>query len=197
MKAFIGVVAVVVALSPLAASTASAQSNEEKIAQAVLPLPEDLRAGATVFTYDPGTGERQVLRPGTNFVECQPKGDDGFTWCYNKSQAPRRDLQAKLKAQKKSDKEIQDAIAAATKDGTLKPPTWGTMSYRLSSDEGRIKLLWVMSVPNATPDQVGVSTVSQRDAALKGQGKPWLMLPGTPGAHIMIPINPGPAGGTK
>ena len=47
------------------------------------------------------------------------------------------------------------------------------------------------------PRQVGVSTASQRDAALKGQGKPWLMLPGTPGAHIMIPINPGPASGTK
>ena len=154
-------------------------------------------ARATVFTYDTATGERKILRQGTNFVECQPKGEDGFTWCYNKSTAARRDFQAKLRAQKKSDKEIQDAVAAATKDGMIKAPTWGTMSYRLSSDEGRIKLLWVMSVPNATPEQVGVSTVSQRDAALKGQGKPWLMLPGTPGAHVMIPINPGPSSGTK
>jgi len=197
MKRLIGVAVASVLASALTPRIVSAQSDQEKIAQAVLPLPEDLRAGATVVTYDPATGERKALRQGTNFVECQPKGDDGFTWCYNKSGAPRRDLQAKLKAQKKSDKEIQDAIAAATKDGTIKPPTWGTMSYRLSNDEGRIKLLWVMSVPNATPEQVGVSTVSQRDAALKGQGKPWLMLPGTPGAHIMIPINPGPAGGTK
>jgi hypothetical protein len=42
---------------------------------------------------------------------------------------------------------------------------------------------------NATPESIGVSTVSQRDAALKGEGLPWLMLPGTPGAHVMIPIN--------
>jgi hypothetical protein len=35
----------------------------------------------------------------------------------------------------------------------------------------------------------GVSTVSQQGAALKGKGLPWMMLPGTPGAHIMIPIN--------
>ena len=48
--------------------------------------------------------------------------------------------------------------------------------------------LWVMSVPFATPESIGVSTVSQRDAALKGQGLPWLMLAGTAGAHIMIPI---------
>lgn len=197
MKRLIGLAAAVVLSSPVVVAIVHAQSDQEKIAQAVLPLPEDLRAGATVVQHDPATGERQVLRQGTNFVECQPKGEDGFTWCYNKSQAPRRDLQAKLKAQKKSDKEIQEAIAAAMKDGTLTLPTWGTMSYRLSGDEGRIKLLWVMSVPNATPEQVGVSTVSQRDAALKGQGRPWLMLPGTPGAHIMIPINPGPNTGTK
>jgi hypothetical protein len=31
--------------------------------------------------------------------------------------------------------------------------------------------------------------VSQRDAALKGHGLPWMMLEGTSGAHIMIPIN--------
>jgi len=41
----------------------------------------------------------------------------------------------------------------------------------------------------ATPESIGVSTVSQRDAALKGQGLPWLMLAGTAGAHVMIPIN--------
>jgi len=197
MKRLIGVAVVFLLACALSPRIVFAQSDQAKIAQAVLPLPEDLRADATVFMYDTATGERKILRQGTNFVECQPKGEDGFTWCYNKSTGARRDFQAKLKAQKKSDKEIQDAVAAATKDGTIKAPTWGTMSYRLSSDEGRIKLLWVMSVPNATPEQVGVSTVSQRDAALKGQGKPWLMLPGTPGAHIMIPINPGPAGGTK
>jgi hypothetical protein len=84
---------------------------------------------------------------------------------------------------------VADAIAAALKAGTIKAPPFGRMSYRATSEEGRIKLLWVMSVPNATPESIGVSTVSQRDAALKGQGLPWLMLPGTPGAHVMIPIN--------
>jgi len=167
-----------------------ALSVDEQISQAVLPLPADLRAGATVYTYD-DMGNRKVLRQGTNNVECQPKDmKDGFTRCASKVTADRRDFQAKLRAEKKSDKEISAAIAAATKAGTIKPAPFGTMSYRLSSDEGRIKLLWVMSVPNATPETVGVSTTSQRDAALKGHGLPWLMLSGTPGAHIMIPINP-------
>ena len=64
-------------------------------------LPPDLRAGATVVSYDKATGARTVLRQGTNFLECQPRMDDGFTRCYNKALAPRRDLEAKLRAEKK------------------------------------------------------------------------------------------------
>jgi hypothetical protein len=196
VKRFIGVAAATVSgfaavlvLIPLTSAVAHAQSADPRIAEAVKPLPEDLRAGATVVAYDQTTGARKVLRQGTNEIECQPKADDGFIRCYNKILAPRRDLEARLKAEKKSDKEIQEAVAAAQKAGTIKAAPFGTMSYRYSDDPGRIKLLWVMSVPNATPESIGVSTVSQRDAALKGQGLPWLMLPGTPGAHVMIPIN--------
>jgi hypothetical protein len=181
---------VMIPINPAVKSSTITDEAADPIAQAVLPLPEDLRAGATVFTYDQATGARKVLREGTNFVECQPKNPaDGFTWCYNKVTAPRRDLQAKLRAERKSDKEIQDAVADATKAGTIKPTPFGTMSYRLYGKKDRIQLLWVMSVPNATPESIGVSEGSQRDEALKGQGVPWLMLPGTAGAHIMIPIN--------
>ncbi|HZT77554.1 MAG TPA: hypothetical protein VFA27_12955 [Vicinamibacterales bacterium] len=191
------VAALVALMSPMAATNAHAQAADPRIAEALQPLPDDLKAGATVVTYDEKTGDRKVLRQGTNFIECQPKAKDGFVRCYNKVLAPRRDMEAKLRAQGKSDKEVSEAIAAATKSGELKPPPFGTISYRYSDDPGRIKLLWVISVPNATPEQLGISTASQRDAALKGNGKPWMMLPGTPGAHIMIPINPGPAAGTK
>lgn len=171
------------------AGTAPAQSVEDQIADAVRPLPEDLKAGATVYVYD-ASGDRKILRKGTNAVECQPRNPaDGFTRCSPTATADRRDFQAKLAAQKKSPEEIRKAMAAATEAGTIKPVPYGSMSYRFSSDEGRIKVLWVMSVPGATPESIGVSTVSQRDAALKGHGLPWLMLPGTPGAHVMIPIN--------
>jgi hypothetical protein len=188
------IVAGVVLLAAFGASVrAVAQSSAAQIAEAVQVLPEDLRSGATVVTYDEATGERKILRQGTNFIECQPRMADGFTRCYNKTLGPRRDLEAKLRAQKKSDQDIQAAVAAAVKAGTLPAPRQGMMSYRGYAKPDRIQNLWVMSLPNATPESVGVSTVSQRDDALKGKGLPWMMLPGTPGAHIMIPINPSAA----
>ena len=180
---------VMIPINPAVQNSTISDVAADPIAQATLPLPEDLRAGAAVFSYDKTTGARHVLRQGTNSVECMPRGDDGFTWCYNTVTARRRDLQAKLRAETKSDKEIQDAVAEATRAGTITPTPFGTMSYRLYGKKDRIQLLWVMSVPNATPESIGVSEGSQRDEALKGQGVPWLMLPGTSGAHIMIPIN--------
>jgi len=169
-------------------SAARAQSADD-IGKAVLPLPEDLRANAAIYVYD-AKGERKMLRPGSNMVECMPKdSSDGFTRCYNKITADRRDFQAKLKAAKMPEAEITAAMAQAVKDGKIKAAPYGVISYRYSDDDKRIKLLWIMSVPNATPEMVGVSTTSQRDAALKGKGLPWMMLPATPGAHIMIPIN--------
>src|SRR5204862_6157241 len=111
--------ATAIALSvPVMAVTEQASSTDPRIVEAVKILPDDLRAGAAVVTYD-DTGARKVLRQGTNFVECQPRMADGFTRCYHKSLAPRRDLEAKLHAQKKSDEEIQKAVTEAVKAGTL------------------------------------------------------------------------------
>jgi hypothetical protein len=180
---------IMIPINPPAKVSTITDEAPDEITQATLPLPEDLRAGATVYKYDPKTGERIVLRKGTNGLECTPRGADGFTWCYNSVTAPRRDFAAKLRAQGKSDKEVQDAVAEATKVGTLKPAPFGTMSYRLYGKKDRIQLLWVLSVPGATPESIGVSDGSQRDEAIGGDGRPWLMLSGTPGAHIMIPIN--------
>ncbi len=188
MKPIVVALAAIALAGPFA--MAAETSAEEQIAQAVQILPQDLRAGATVVTYDEATGERHVLRQGTNFVECQPRMADGFTRCYNKALAPRRDMEAKLHAQKKSPEEIQKAIAAAVKDGTLPQAPKAMMAYRGYDKPDRIQDLWVISLPNMTPESVGVSTESQRDAALKGHGLPWMMQPGKPGAHIMIPINP-------
>lgn len=181
---------IMIPINPAATVSTVTDQAPDPISQAVLPLPNDLRAGATVYNYDPATGARKVLRAGTNGIECIPRNPaDGFTWCYNAITGPRRDLAAKLRAQKKSDAEVTAALDAATKDGTIKPTPFGTMSYRLYGKKDRIQLLWVLSVPGATPESIGVSEGSQRDEAIKGQGVPWLMLPGTPGAHIMIPIN--------
>jgi hypothetical protein len=180
---------IMIPINPPAKNSTITDVAADEITQATLPLPEDLRAGATVYKYDPKTGERITLRKGTNSLECSPRGADGFTWCYHVVSGPRRDLSAKLRAEGKSDKEIQDAMAEATKAGTIKPTPYGTMMYRLYGKKDRIQLLWVLVVPGATPESIGVSEGSQRDEAIGGDGRPWLMQPGTPGAHIMIPIN--------
>ena len=70
------------------------------------------------------------------------------------------------------------------------------MSYRGYDKRDRIQKLWVMSLPGATPSRPACRMSSQRDAALEGKGLPWMMLPGTPGAHVMIPINPAPKNST-
>jgi hypothetical protein len=180
---------IMIPINPPAKPSSITDVAPDEITQATLPLPEDLRAAATVYQYDAKTGERVVLRKGANFVECMPRGKDGFTWCYNTVTAPRRDFSAKLRAQGKSDKEVQEGVAEATKAGTIPAAPYGIMSYRLYGKKDRIQLLWVLSVPGATPESIGVSEGSQRDAAIGGDGRPWLMLSGTPGAHVMIPIN--------
>src|SRR5436190_9405526 len=129
MQKLIGLAAALVLTTPLI-TAAQTPSAADQVTQAVQVLPEDLRAGATVVTYDKATGARKVLRQGTNFIECQPRMDDGFTRCYNKALGPRRDLEAKLRAEKKTDKEVADAVAAALKAGTLKAPPNGMMAYR-------------------------------------------------------------------
>src|SRR5471032_312015 len=148
MKTLIGAAVAIVLAGPLVV-IAQTPSVDAQVAQAVMVLPADLRDGATVVTYDGATGARKVLRQGTNFIECQPRMDDGFTRCYNKALGPRRDLEARLKAEKKTDKEIQDAIAAALKAGTIKAPATGMMAYRGYDKRDRIQKLWVMSLPNA------------------------------------------------
>ena len=177
-------------MMPINNTLYSNKTTEQKIAEAVLPLPEDLMADATVYTYDPDTGERIVLRQGTNQVECQPPDPASEqTLCQNTRGAAGRDLSAKLRAEGRSGQEVRAAVAAAREAEDLEGPSFGEMMYFLRHNDRQIKLLWVMIVPGATPESIGVSTQSQRDNALAGEGRPWLMSPGTPGAHIMIPIN--------
>ena len=75
----------------LAGAPQEGAASDQQIAETVKILPKDLRAGATVVTYDPATGARKVLRQGMNFIECQTRMADGFTRCYDKALVPRRD----------------------------------------------------------------------------------------------------------
>ena len=69
MRTIIFASAAVVLFASSMASAQQSASATRQIAEAVQILPEDLRDGATVVTYD-ATGARKVLRQGTNFLEC-------------------------------------------------------------------------------------------------------------------------------
>ena len=122
MQKFIGLTAALLFAGPLAVTHAQTPAAADRIAEAVQILPADLRAGATVVTYDKATGARQVLRQGTNFVECQPRMDDGFTRCYNKALGPRRDLEAKLRRRRKPTRRSRTRSRRPPRPGTLKAP---------------------------------------------------------------------------
>jgi hypothetical protein len=172
----------------LAMAAASAQSIDEKIAQAVTPLPDDLKAGATVYDYD-DEGNRVVLREGSNHVECKPRDENGFTMCWPTSTAARRDYSQKLAAEGLEGEALQAALSKAEEEGKVEPFKAGTMLYRAYDNDDRIQLLWVVLLPGASAEDLAMSLESQRDPALAGMGRPWMMREGTPGAHLMIPIN--------
>ena len=85
--------------------------------------------------------------------------------------------------------EISAAVDAARADGSMPVAPMGSIAYRLYEDDDRLKLLWVVRLPNAMHEELGMSTASQRDSSLAGEGLPWMMREGTPSAHLMIPIN--------
>ena len=64
MKSVLSLLAVVLTSGVLVGpAVAQAQSVDQEVTNAVLPLPEDLKADATVVTYEPDTGIRK--KPGS------------------------------------------------------------------------------------------------------------------------------------
>ena len=98
-------------------------------------------------------------------------------------------MRARLSAQGASQDQIQETVAEAIAARDIATAPYGSMMYRLYEQDDRLKLLWVIRLPNASSDQTGMSLGSQRDNSLAGMGKPWMMRDGAPGAHLMIPIN--------
>src|SRR5690606_12415875 len=150
MRTFTLTTLVGVALGTVAAN---AQSTEELIAQAVRPLPEDLRARAGVYRYDRTTGRRVVVRQGTNHVECIPEDENGFARCETVRTAGRRDLAAKLTAEGVAGEALQAKLAEAERAGTIEPVPFGSVLYRAHAQDSRIQLLWVVRLPNATSEE--------------------------------------------
>jgi hypothetical protein len=170
---------------------AVAQTPEQQIAAALNACPEDRKAGATVMGYD-AKGAFVELRKGTNDLVCladNPKVEGFSVACYHKDLDPFMARGRALTAQGITDDEVRDTTRfKEISAGTLKMPKEPRMLYVTtgkSYDAATNQIAesytrWVIYVPFATAESTGLAT-----KPIAG-GTPWLMNPGTGGAHIMI-----------
>ena len=182
----------------LVASNAVAQdvpSPAAQIAGAVLAAPEDRRDGAMVLGWD-ASGKTVTLRPGTNDQVCladNPKIEGFNVACYHKDldafMARGRELTAQgITDDKVRDstrwQEVDDKRLSLPKDGRMLAVMTGKSFDAATGQVTDAYTRWVIYVPYATGASTGLAT--------KGlPGVPWLMDPGTAGAHIMIsPVRP-------
>jgi hypothetical protein len=175
----------------LAASLAAAATPppaEQQIAAAVLAAPAERRAGATVLGYSP-EGKLVTLRKGSNDMVCLASDPNAKTFsvaCYHKDLEPFMARGRELAAQGMKGMDRHKFRWKEVDEGKLKMPKEPRMLYVLTgsgydADTGQVSdsyLRWVVYVPYATPESTGLST--------KSGPYPWLMYPGTAGAHIMI-----------
>ena len=165
-----------------------------QIAGAVLAAPEERRAGARVLGWD-AAGKAVTLREGTNEQVCiadNPKVEGFNVSCYHKDleafMARGRELTAQgVTDDKQRDatrwKEVDDKKLTIGKDGFLTVLT-GKSFDPATGQVAEAYTRWVIYVPYATAASTGLP-------AKPAPGVPWLMDPGTAGAHIMIsPVRP-------
>lgn len=180
----------------LVAFSAQGQTNvpaaEVQMKAAELAAPTEKREGAAVYGYDQ-KGELVLLRKGTNEMVClaDDPNQEGFSAaCYHKDLEPFMARGRELKKQGKSTKEVFDTREAEVKSGKLKMPEQPTtlFVYTASDDNfnpatGEVKdgyLRYVVYIPYATAESTGLPLKPE------GPAMPWIMYPGTHGAHIMI-----------
>lgn len=190
------------ALSTLAAPVAAqVPSADVLIAGAVQAAPPADRVDATVLGFR-ADGSLVTLRPGSNQLICladDPSRDDWSTACYHESLEPFMARGRELRGEGVTDSGERARRRWAEADaGTLSMPEAPAILYVLTGDSfdatsGEVTnpfIRWVIYTPWATAKSTGISP---RQTA---PGAPWLMFPGTAGAHIMItPTPPSQAGG--
>ena len=180
----------VLCLGTLAAA-AQVPAAADQVRAAVLPLPKDLRDGATVLGYS-AKGALTSLRKGTNGMTClasDPKSKEFHVACYHDSMEPFMVRGRELRASGTKGPEVDSVRFREVKAGKIKMPA-SALLYSLSGGHfdaatgtaADAKPLFVVYLPGATPATTGLSP--QPTA-----GSPWIMFPGTPKAHIMfIPV---------
>lgn len=162
-------------------------NRDEQIAQALLAAPADKAGEARILGYA-ADGSVAELRPGTNDLVClssNPALDSFSSSCYHASLEPYFARGRELDAEGVSREDRYRIRFEEMQAGTLPMPVMSATQYIFDGSwdsgtraaDGQVR--WVIYVPGATPESTGLSLQPQ-------EGGPWLMMDGTPGAHIMI-----------
>jgi hypothetical protein len=172
-------------------STAPNLSIEQQITVAVLPLPSDMRASATVLGYG-ADGKLASLRKGTGDMTCLAPNRSTPRFhvaCYHNSLEPFMARGRALRSSGVTGDGVDSARFREIKSGKLAMPKnpaslysltgeWATLDAAALTTKGA-RPLFVIYVPFATAQTTGLSDKPAR-------GTPWLMGAGTPKAHIMF-----------
>ncbi|MGB1778142.1 MAG: hypothetical protein ACPHQP_01180 [Longimicrobiales bacterium] len=169
-----------------------------QIAGALQAAPAMERDDATVFGFL-DDGSMTTLRAGGGSLICLADDPNREGWdvaCYHESLDPFMARGRELRAEGVTDSgELAQRRWAEADAGTLAMPEEPAMLYVLTGDGFDPELnsvqnsfiRWVVYTPWATTQSTGLS------AQPTAPGAPWLMFPGTAGAHIMItPPTAGP-----
>jgi len=181
-------------LSAIVAAPAWAQAPavEQQIAGAVLAAPDSMQAGAAVLGWQ--GGELVEIRKGTNELICladDPATDRFQVACYQRSLEPFMARGRELHKLKLSHPQVDSARLADIKAGRWSMPSTPTALYNLVAPKDSIDTAsglprgngtrwYVVYIPYATEASSGFSTSAD------GSGRPWLMYPGEPWAHLMV-----------
>jgi hypothetical protein len=168
-----------------------AQSVDRQIAAAVLPLPEAMRADASVLGYR-DSKTLVELRKGSNGMICladDPSLPPFHVACYHDSLEPFMARGRALRASGITGEQVDTVRFRELKEGKLKMPTGPAALWSLSGPPGSWdsttnevkggRPLYVVYIPYATQASTGLPVIP-------GPGLPWIMFPGTPKAHIMF-----------
>lgn len=180
------------ALLLLAAAALAAAGDpppkDQQIASAIQAAPEELRDGAGVLGWT-AAGKVVELREGSNDLICladDPRDDNFSVACYHEDLEPFMARGRELAAEGYKGKERHQIRWKDVDEGRVKMSRDARMLYVMTGKgfdaaSGEIVepyLRWVVYVPYATPESTGLPVAPGNE--------PWLMYPGTAGAHIMI-----------
>ena len=173
-----------VTLAALFVVPLAAAAQTSVVEQAVLPLPESERAGATVMVWE--NGDLVTAREGEGNFICladDPSREGFHAACYHRALEPYMARGRELVAQGVDRRASIQQRAREIEEGNLEMPEMGFLHQLFAGpdwtgDPAAATRLTVIYVPFRTPSDLGLP-------AGRSNG-PWMMFPGEGTAHIMI-----------